>query len=257
MEFRLEGVGRDDARLVLRSVTYEGRTDLLQYRVTNTTARREYACSTCKWKWSGADKVCHLSQPNFARTVFPAVSFLFPRQEGHLLFRGHLPEAQGGEPGTTKGGFFLLLHDKECNFRLAQQMLNTYLPTTCLLWTIYLTHYFKLDHYDTRIMVALTGMLVIASLFVSTSSSLPLTSYMKKVDVWMIFCFLLPFAEVIMHTMVEYYQEDDDDEVEKEKEEEEMRSKRALELNQSRWGKNAIRGGTTRSLLLQYLEFLL
>ncbi len=47
-------------------------------------------------------------------------------------------------------------------------------------------------------------MLVIASLFVSTSASLPKTSYMKMIDVWMIFCFLLPFVVVILHTVVEY-----------------------------------------------------
>ncbi len=53
-------------------------------------------------------------------------------------------------------------------------------------------------------------MLVIASLFVSTSASLPRTSYMKMIDIWMIFCFLLPFFEVILHTMVEYCAEDED-----------------------------------------------
>ena len=108
--------------------------------------------------------------------------------------------------------------------RVGGQLLNTYLPTTCLLWSIYLSHYFKLDHYDTRIMVALTGMLVIASLFASTSSSLPLTSYMKKMDVWMIFCFLLPFAEIILHTVVEYYSDDDCEE----------ERRRVLEMSQSR-----------------------
>ena len=41
--------------------------------------------------------------------------------------------------------------------RVGNQLLNTYLPTGCLLLIIYLTHYFKLDHYDTRIMVGLTG----------------------------------------------------------------------------------------------------
>ena len=41
--------------------------------------------------------------------------------------------------------------------RVGNQLMNTYLPTTCLLWTIYLTHYFKIEHYDTRIMVSLTG----------------------------------------------------------------------------------------------------
>ena len=48
-------------------------------------------------------------------------------------------------------------------------------------------------------------MLVIASLFVSTSASLPKTSYMKMIDLWMLFCFLLPFFEVILHTLVEYF----------------------------------------------------
>ena len=52
-------------------------------------------------------------------------------------------------------------------------------------------------------------MLVIASLFVSTSASLPRTSYFKMIDIWMIFCFLLPFFEVILHTIVEYCDEDD------------------------------------------------
>ena len=52
-------------------------------------------------------------------------------------------------------------------------------------------------------------MLVIASLFVSTSASLPKTSYMKMIDIWMIFCFLLPFFEVILHTLVEYCTEDE------------------------------------------------
>ncbi len=41
--------------------------------------------------------------------------------------------------------------------RVGNQLVNTYLPTTCILIIIYLTHYFKLEHYDTRIMVALTG----------------------------------------------------------------------------------------------------
>ncbi|TRY78459.1 hypothetical protein TCAL_11687 [Tigriopus californicus] len=93
--------------------------------------------------------------------------------------------------------------------RVGNQLLNTYLPTGSLLMTIYLSHYFKIDHYDTRIMVGLTGMLVIASLFVSTSASLPRTSYFKMIDIWMIFCFLLPFFEVILHTIVEYWTDDE------------------------------------------------
>ncbi len=45
----------------------------------------------------------------------------------------------------------------EMKRRVGNQLLNTYLPTTCILMIIYLTHFFKIEHYDTRIMVALTG----------------------------------------------------------------------------------------------------
>ena len=41
--------------------------------------------------------------------------------------------------------------------RVGNQLLSTYLPTASLLLIIYLSHYFKIDHYDTRIMVGLTG----------------------------------------------------------------------------------------------------
>lgn len=112
--------------------------------------------------------------------------------------------------------------------RVGNQLLNTYLPTTCILLIVCMTNYFKIEHYDTRIMVALTGnmlvlktllncfktskhvhvlvlgMLVIASLLVSTSASLPKTSYMKMIDLWMIFCFLVPFLVVILHTIIEF-----------------------------------------------------
>lgn len=41
--------------------------------------------------------------------------------------------------------------------RVGNQLFNTYLPTGCIIVIIYFTHYFKIEHYDTRIMVALTG----------------------------------------------------------------------------------------------------
>ncbi len=67
---------------------------------------------------------------------------------------------------------------------------------------------YDLPHSPNMVILQI-GMLVIASLFVSTSSNLPQTSYMKLIDVWMIFCFMLPFFEVILHTMVEYLADND------------------------------------------------
>jgi len=50
-------------------------------------------------------------------------------------------------------------------------------------------------------MVNLTVLLVLATFFLGISSTLPTTSYVKMVDLWMIFTMLYPFCEVLIHTI--------------------------------------------------------
>ena len=44
--------------------------------------------------------------------------------------------------------------------------------------------------------VNLTVMLVLATMFISVSENLPKTSYIKMVDIWLIFNLMIPFFEV-------------------------------------------------------------
>ena len=37
-------------------------------------------------------------------------------------------------------------------------------------------------------------------MFINISSSLPVTSYIKMIDLWLIFNLILPFCEVLLHT---------------------------------------------------------
>ena len=37
---------------------------------------------------------------------------------------------------------------------------------------------------------------------------LPTTAYIKMVDIWLVFCQLVPFSEVILLTAMEYHRED-------------------------------------------------
>ena len=43
-------------------------------------------------------------------------------------------------------------------------------------------------------------MLVLTTMFVSVNDSLPKTSYIKMVDIWLIFTFCIPFIEVLIQT---------------------------------------------------------
>ena len=47
-------------------------------------------------------------------------------------------------------------------------------------------------------MVNLTVMLVLVTMFLSVSESLPKTSYIKMIDIWLVFSLLIPFLEVLI-----------------------------------------------------------
>ena len=44
-------------------------------------------------------------------------------------------------------------------------------------------------------------MLVLTTMFINVSNNLPKTSYVKMVDIWLIFNLLLPLLEVLIHTL--------------------------------------------------------
>lgn len=89
-------------------------------------------------------------------------------------------------------------------------ILTTYLPTMCLLIIFLSTHYFKPHYFEANVTVNLTGMLVMVTLYIGTSKSLPDTSYTKMIEIWMLFCLVFSFCEVLLHTFTEFVREDDD-----------------------------------------------
>ncbi|XP_023347848.1 gamma-aminobutyric acid receptor subunit beta [Eurytemora carolleeae] len=82
--------------------------------------------------------------------------------------------------------------------------LNTYLPSILLVIISYVTVFFKPFFFEAVVTVNLTTLLVLVTLFVSVSNSLPPTSYIKMIDVYLIFCLLIPFTEVLLITIMDF-----------------------------------------------------
>ncbi len=74
----------------------------------------------------------------------------------------------------------------------------TYMPTVCLIVISEIVLFIDDDHFDTIVMVALTTMLVMYTLYQSVSASLPQTSYLKLIDIWLLFGLLIPFVIFIL-----------------------------------------------------------
>ena len=82
------------------------------------------------------------------------------------------------------------------NRRIINELLTTFLPTFFILGIVYATNFFKPFFFEAVVTVNLTALLVLTTLFISVSKSLPPTAYVKMVDIWLIFAQLIPFAEV-------------------------------------------------------------
>ena len=80
--------------------------------------------------------------------------------------------------------------------KIVSEMMGTFLPSILLMIITFATTFFKPFYFEAALTVNLTNMLVMTTIFTSVMEKLPLTSYPKMIDFWLIFCQLVPFTEV-------------------------------------------------------------
>ena len=89
--------------------------------------------------------------------------------------------------------------------KLSHHVFHTYIPTSCLAMIAGFTLFIDVSHFEATIMVALTSMLVIYTLHQSISATLPLTSYMKMIDVWLFAGLIIPFVIIGKNYAIKKY----------------------------------------------------
>ena len=89
--------------------------------------------------------------------------------------------------------------------------LVTYLPTMIINIINQATNYLDNQNYlEAIITVNITSLMVLSALFISVSSSLPATSVIKNIDVWLLFNLFKPFVDIIMQTYIETQRDKDE-----------------------------------------------
>ena len=94
--------------------------------------------------------------------------------------------------------------------RILGTILTTYLPTIIICIVSFSTNYFKAFFFEASVTVNLTSLLVLTTLFISVSNSLPKTAYIKMMDIWLIFNLFIPFSEVLLHTYIDSLRTEED-----------------------------------------------
>ena len=93
--------------------------------------------------------------------------------------------------------------------KIMSEMMTTYLPSILLMMITYATTFFKPFFFEAALSVNLTTMLVMTTIFISKMESLPPTSDIKMIDIWLILCQLVPFTQVVLLTAIEYIREEE------------------------------------------------
>ena len=93
--------------------------------------------------------------------------------------------------------------------KIMSEMMTTYFPSLLLMMITYATTFFKPFFFEAALSVNLTTMLVMTTIFISKMEGLPPTSTTKMIDYWLILCQLVPFAQVVLLTAMEYLRQEE------------------------------------------------
>ena len=92
--------------------------------------------------------------------------------------------------------------------KVTSELMTTFFPSLLLTAITFATTFFKPFFFEAALSVNLTTMLVMTTIFISKMESLPPTSNIRMIDIWLVLCQMVPFAEVVLLTAIEYQRED-------------------------------------------------
>ena len=87
----------------------------------------------------------------------------------------------------------------------------TYVPSALLIIVTTITLFVDERHYGSTIMVHLTTMLVMFTLYQSVSDSMPKTAYLKFIDIWLLYGLVVPFMTFVVEVTLRLLSVDDDE----------------------------------------------
>ena len=96
--------------------------------------------------------------------------------------------------------------------KITSEMMTSFFPSFLLIAITFATTFFKPFFFEAALSVNLTTMLVMTTIFISKMESLPPTSDIRMIDIWLVFCQIVPFAEVLLLTAMEYNRKVSEDE---------------------------------------------
>ena len=147
-------------------------------------------------------QVCSIDMTVDQDTMMLIPGELVMKQDSDMnLFRITEQSLVYSNPSKQKDGIKMQIKMKR---KIMSEMMTTYFPSLLLMLITFATTFFKPVFFEAALSVNLTTMLVMTTIFISKMESLPPTSAIKMIDIWLIICQIVPFLEVVLLTAMEY-----------------------------------------------------
>ena len=125
------------------------------------------------------------------------VAYLGPAAVGHYSVKGWKIVSDSLQEGIRGIQFTV-----ELERNIGSIFLVTYLPTVLMTLVSQATNYSK-NNYDMVMTVNITCMMVLASVYIFVSSSLPLTAGLKYVEIWLLFNLAYPVMVILVNIFLQ------------------------------------------------------
>ncbi|XP_045111698.1 glutamate-gated chloride channel alpha-like isoform X2 [Portunus trituberculatus] len=102
----------------------------------------------------------------------------------------------------TTGSFPLLMVEVALKRRISYHLMNTFLPSGLFVCVSWLTFLVPADQIPGRMVLTITTLLTLVSMFAAVREESPKVSYAKAVDQWMIMCIIFVFLVLFEFTAV-------------------------------------------------------
>ena len=142
------------------------------------------------------------SKDRKALTLVPSILTMNQRLDMILYL---ITEYELTYSARDKGGIIMTIRMQR---KILSEMMTTFIPSLLLMMITYATTFFKPFFFEAALSVNLTTMLVMTTIFISKMEGLPPTSDIKMIDIWLVLCQMVPFAEVVLLTAMEHERED-------------------------------------------------
>ena len=100
--------------------------------------------------------------------------------------------------------------------RLFSLIMRIFIPTVILNIIGHMSNYYKPQHFVGLMTLNVTVTLVLTTMFLSINNNLPPTSYIKMIDIWLLFNLMKPFVDIIINTYIENVRGEKEDSKKKE-----------------------------------------